>query len=288
MFFSHKDFNFIDAHCHFFPPQIFDAIWRFFEKIDDKGNTKGWPINYKLKIEDMVKFLKSQNVKAFTAYNYAHKEGVADYINEWVKKFSEEEKKVIPFGCVWPDDKDKVDYIEKIFDEYNFYGIKIQPLVQNFYLNDVRMYEIYDILIDRGKWLCVHIGTAPYRNKYVGYKYFIKFIEKYPNMNVIIPHMGAFEYKKFLNLLDNYENLYLDTTMIYIPDNVFPERKMKRPKSDDLVCYQDRILFGTDFPNIPYDYINSTKGLLDLDLSKKFYNDIFFNNAKQLFDLSIE
>lgn len=282
--FTHKDFNFIDAHCHFFPPRIFKAVWDFFENpaID------GWPIKYKYEIDDLVKFLESQNVKAFTAYNYAHKEEVANYINEWVHNFREKCKRVIPFGCVWPDDKDRVDYIKKIFDEYNFYGIKIQPLVQNFYLNDSRMYEIYDLIVDRGKWLCVHIGTAPYRNNYVGYKYFIKFIEKYPNMNVIVPHMGAFEYKKFLNILDNYENLYLDTTMIYIPDNVFPERKMKRPKSDDLVSYQDRILFGTDFPNIPYDYINSTKGLLGLDLSKKFYNDIFFNNAKQLFDLSIE
>lgn len=287
MLFTHNDFDFIDAHCHFFPPQIFEAIWNYFEQTDETGNTKGWPINYKLKIEEMVKFLDSQNVKAFTAYNYAHKEGVADYINEWVYEFCEKYKRTIPFGCVWPEDKDRVEYITKIFDEYNFYGIKIQPLVQNFYINDVRMYEIYDLLLDRGKWLCVHIGTAPYRNKYVGYKNFIKFIEKYPNMKIIVPHMGAFEYKKFLKLLDKYENLYLDTTMIYIPENIFPERVAKRPNSEELISYQDRILFGTDFPNIPYEYTLSTKGLLGLDLSKSFYENIFFNNAKRLFNLTV-
>ena len=53
--FTHKDFDFIDAHCHFFPPQIFNAIWSYFEQTDENGNTKGWPINYKLKIEEMVK-----------------------------------------------------------------------------------------------------------------------------------------------------------------------------------------------------------------------------------------
>ena len=287
MLFTHKDFDFIDAHCHFFPPQIFNAIWSYFEQMDENGNIRGWPINYKLNTEEMVKFLNSQNVKAFTVYNYAHKEGVADYINEWVYKFCEKHQKAIPFGSVWPEDKDKVNYITKIFDDYDFFGIKIQPLVQNFYLDDNRMYEVYDLLLDRGKWLCVHIGTAPYRNKYVGYRNFIKFIEKYPNMKIIVPHMGAFEYKKFLKLLDKYENLYLDTTMIYIPENVFPERILKRPNSEELISYQDRILFGTDFPNIPYEYTLSTKGLLGLNLPKSFYENIFFNNAKRLFNLTV-
>ncbi len=288
MLYTREDFDFIDAHCHFFPPQIFKAIWDFFEKTDGKGNLQGWPINYKQSPEELVQFLENHNVKAFTTYNYAHKKGVADYINEWVNEFCTRHKKAIRFGCVWPEDKDRVEYIKKVFDNYDFYGIKIQPLVQNFYLDDKRMYEIYDLILDRGKWLCVHIGTAPYRNEYVGYKNFIKFIEKYPNMNIIIPHMGAFEYNKFLKLLDKYENLYLDTTMIYIPDNIFPERKAKRPKPDDLTSYQDRILFGSDFPNIPYEYNLSTKGLLSLNLPRNFYENIFFNNAKRLFNLTIE
>ncbi|MFX1377117.1 MAG: amidohydrolase family protein [Promethearchaeota archaeon] len=282
--YNREEFDFIDAHCHFFPPQIFKAIWNFFERPE----IQGWPINYKLNTEELVKFLESKNVKAFTTYNYAHKRGVADFINEWVNDFCMRYKSAIPFGCVWPEDAGREQYITKIFDDYNFKGIKIQPLVQNFYLDDERLTKVYDLIFDRGKWLCVHIGTAPVRNEYVGYKYFIKFIEKYPDMNIIVPHMGAFEYRKFLNLLDKHEHLYLDTTMIYIPGNIFPERKVKRPKSDDLISYQDRILYGTDFPNIPYDYDLSTKGLLNLDLNKAFYQDIFYNNAKRLFNLIIE
>ena len=285
MTFLHSNFDYIDCHTHFFPPQIFKAIWDFFEKPDEKLSTRGWPIKYKLSTNELVSFLENHNVKAFTTYNYAHKDGVADYINEWVNEFCKKYRNSIPFGCVWPEDKDRNEYIKKILDDYNFYGIKIHPLVQNFYLDDERMYEIYDLLVDRGKWLCVHIGTAPYRNEYVGYKIFIKFLEKFPNMNIIVPHMGAFEYSKFLNLLDKYENLYLDTTMIFIPDNIFPERRTKRPKPDILLSYQDRILFGSDFPNIPYDYEYSTKGLLEFDLSREFYEKIFYKNAKRLFNI---
>ncbi|MFX0024198.1 MAG: amidohydrolase family protein [Candidatus Hermodarchaeota archaeon] len=285
MTFKHIDFSYIDSHCHFFPLQIFKAIWDYFEIPDEEGNVRGWPINYKYPIEQLIQILKSKNVIAFTTYNYAHKGGVADYINEWVHKFCQEYRNAIPFGCVWPDDKDRDDYIRKIFDDYGFHGIKIHPLVQNFYLNDERMYKTYEMVVDRGKWLCVHIGTAPYRNEYVGYRNFIKFIEKYPNMKIIVPHMGAFEYDKFIKLLDKYENLYLDTTMIFIPDNIFPERITKRPTEDILLSYQDRILFGSDFPNIPYNYENSTKGLLDCDLPREFYEKIFFKNAKDLFNI---
>jgi len=285
MSFTHKDFKYIDAHTHFFPPQIFKAIWSYFEKPDENGNESGWSINYKLSTEELVSFLNNQNVKSFTTYNYAHKRNVAAYINEWVKQFCDKYENAIPFGCVWPDDKDRVDYIRTIFDDYQFYGIKIQPLVQEFYFDDERMYEIYDLVLDRGKWICFHAGTAPYRNKYVGYKNFMKFLDKYPDMNVIIAHMGAFEYSKFLQLLDNHENLYLDTTMIYIPNNIFPERITKRPKVEDLISYQDKILYGSDFPNIPYNYELSTLGLLELDLPRKFYEKIFYENAKQLFML---
>ncbi|TFF86034.1 MAG: amidohydrolase [Promethearchaeota archaeon] len=286
MSFSHLDFEYIDVHTHFFPPNIFQAIWNYFEKRDEYNRVQGWPVKYKLSIEDLVKFLEKKNVKHFTTLNYSHKENISEYINEWVFKFVQKHEKAIPFGCVWPEDEKRVEYVKKIFDEYNFFGIKIQPLVQKFYMDDPRLDEIYKIMIDRGKWLVAHIGTAPYRNKYVGYAKFLKFIEKYPEINVIVAHMGAFEYRKFLGLLDKYQNLYLDTTMIYIPKNIFPERTTKRPTKEELIAYQDRILFGSDFPNIPYKYENSTKGLLALDLSKKFYHNIFYDNAKKIFQLT--
>ena len=83
MSYTHNDFKYIDSHCHFFPPQIFEAIWNYFEQRDNENKVKGWSINYKLPTEDLVKFLESKSIKYFTAYNYAHKAGVAEYINDW-------------------------------------------------------------------------------------------------------------------------------------------------------------------------------------------------------------
>jgi hypothetical protein len=286
MNYIHRDFEYIDSHVHLFPPKIFKAIWNFFERRDDKGMIRGWPVEYKYSTEKLIQILREHNIRYFTTYNYAHKGGVADYINDWIHQFALSHKQAIPFGCLWPGDKNCENYIQKIFDEYHFQGIKIQPLVQKFYPFDERMDKIYKLIIDRGKWINIHAGTAPYRNKFVGYKNFLKFIEKFPNINVIVAHMGAFEYQKFLNLADKYENLYLDTTMIFILDNVFPERKSRQPTKEQLLSFQEKILFGSDYPNIPYKYKYSTQGLLELDLPRSFYENIFFNNAKRIFNIS--
>ncbi len=286
MRYNHDDFIYIDSHVHFFPPTLFKAIWKFFERPDENGNIRGWPINYKLPNKELVQFLKAKNVKAFTTLNYAHKKGVAEYINKWTIDFCKEVNNAIPFGTVWPGDENREIYIRELFDIHDFLGIKTQPLVQNFSVNDEQMDPIYKLIIDRGKWYYIHAGTAPYRNEYVGFKYFVKFIEKYPNIKVIVAHLGAFEYEKFFTILDQYENLYLDTAMVFIKDNIFPERKVKQPSMDELISFQDRILFGSDFPNIPYKYENSTQGLLDFNLSRNFYENIFYENAKRLFDLN--
>lgn len=287
MDFLHNEFRYIDTHCHFFPPQIFEAIWNFFEQPDSDGNPQGWIIKYKDPIEILVEILESKNVVAYTTYNYAHKKGVAEFINDWTIKFVKGHKRAIPFGCVWPDDKDRLDYIGKIFYEFDFLGLKIQPLVQNFYPDDKRLYQIYDIIVDLGKWFTIHAGTAPYANEFVGYSHFKKFIEKYPNMNVIVAHLGAYEYQEFFKLLDIYENLYLDTSMVYIPGEIYHKwkRDLDYPTPEELLSYQDRLLYGSDYPNIPFEYETSTKGLFNLNLPRKFYENIFYNNAKKLFNI---
>ncbi|MBD3339752.1 MAG: amidohydrolase family protein [Candidatus Lokiarchaeota archaeon] len=284
MVYSHNDFKYIDMHTHFFPKNIFRAIWNLFESKDDQGKVLGWPINYKHSTEELVKFLKDKNVREYTTYNYAHKKGVAKFINSWTIEFVKNHKKAIPFGCVFPEDEDRLEYVINLFEDHNFKGIKLQPLVQNFYLDDERMHDIYKEIIDRNKWLTVHAGTAPYTNKYLGFRNFLSFIKKFPNINVIVAHLGTYEYEDFFSLIDRYENLYLDTSMVYVPEEIYYrwKRNFKHPSSELLESNQERLLYGSDFPNIPFDYEQSSKGLLKLELPKSFYRNIFYGNAKKI------
>jgi len=49
--------------------------------------------------------------------------------------------------------------------------------------------------------------------------------------------------------------------------------------------YQDRILFGSDFPNIPYEYSNQVTALRRLNLGKAVERKIFNDNALNLLGL---
>lgn len=73
-----------------------------------------------------------------------------------------------------------------------------------------------------------------------------------------------------LQLLDN---LYLDTAIVFIPLDLFTKWKtnFQHPVKEMIISYQNRILYGSDFPNIPYNYDISIQGLLDLELDYRTY-----------------
>ena len=71
-------------------------------------------------------------------------------------------------------------------------------------------------------------------------------LKDHPTLKLCVPHLGADEFDAYARLLERYDNLWLDTTMAvagYFP-MALPARLLHvRP---------ERILYGTDFPNIPY------------------------------------
>ena len=82
-------------------------------------------------------------------------------------------------------------------------------------------------------------------------------------------------------MLEHYDNLWLDTTMTlaeYLPIDYFPDLSKMRA---------DRIIFGTDFPNIPYAWDRELKRLCQLKLPEDRLALILGENAKHLFSINI-
>jgi predicted TIM-barrel fold metal-dependent hydrolase len=298
--FKISDFQYIDAHSHFFPERLFKAIWNYWERVY-VPIFPTWHNLYQKRIEELVSFLKEKNVVRFTSLNYAHKKGVAEKLNEWTRNFCDQNPSAIPFGTAHPDDDNLLEYSKKALTEFNFQGFKFQLMVTDFYIYDSRLKPLHELIHDLDKILYVHAGTAPGLNQQplpglkVGVKPFLKYLNDFPENKVIVAHMGGYEYENFFKIVEKNENVYLDTTMIFIPQkvNVFPAEDDPIRMVGESRCLtfmednRDKILFGTDFPNIPYDYEESIIGLLQLNLSKKTYKNIFFRNAVKLFNLSI-
>ncbi len=269
--------GFIDIHSHFFPYKMFTAVWEYFEK-------HNWSIHYKDTPENLAMTLRGFGAERFTVLNYLHKPGLRDGLAEWTRDFAASQPGAIPFGTLFPGEDGNISAARRWFDEWNFMGLKIQPLVSRRPIQDPSMYPVFELMQERGKWLIAHAGTAPYPNEFTHLRFLEIMLSDFPGLNTILCHMGGYEYDLALDMLERFPRLFLDTTMIFVRTNVF-DSAYPLP-SERLLSYSDRLLFGSDYPNIPYPYEESVNGLLRLELGEVFLTKVFRENAERIFNLS--
>lgn len=272
--------KFVDAHVHGFPDKLFDAIWDYFIH-------NYWNINYKLYSEDVVKFIQKQGAKYLNILNYGHKPGISRDLNNWSYDFGKNKESVLSFGTIHPEDSYYEEELERILSPngLDLKGIKLQILVTDFDPEIQKLDLMYETLIEYDKILVMHAGTGPGANEHVGIQHVKPVMERFPKLKLQIPHMGSYEYSEFFDLCRNYPNVYLDTAMIFIDHKLFYDKFDENTTFDDLLDIQDRIMFGSDFPNIPYDYSKSIESIINLPVPEDVKSKIFYKNAINFYNL---
>ena len=264
----------IDFHVHLFPDKMFNAIWNYFSASYQRD------VAHKLYFRECIDYLRKHGVVQIVYSNYAHREGVACGLNDWNRLVLDEYPDLFCFAAYHPGDADALDYAEKILNHPRVLGIKLQLLVQRFFPHDERLFPLYDMLEEKGKRLLFHVGTGPLGNEFVGLKQFQKLLESRPGLQANIAHMGAYEYQGFMDLFDDHPGLYLDTAYAF-----FNEKQMPggfNLGGEVLEKYQDRILYGSDFPNLILPRQAELETLISYDFSPQFYRKVFFENAANL------
>lgn len=273
----------IDFHTHFFPDGVYQALCRWFEAID-------WTIVHQESVDARVAYLKNQGLAHVVSLHYPHKVGMTETLNLFAHELEKKHPDfIVPFGSLHPDDSQKESILRTCFADFKFRGLKIHCHVQKVAPDDPRMDEIYEL--SQGKIILIHCGTGPhFKDKPVnaygydvstvsGVARFEKVVRKHPKVTFVVPHLGYEEMNEFLNLLPDYPNLYLDTSMAlagYFPTNFDFGR---------LAEFPDRLLFGTDFPIIPHPWEKEKNILLGLGLGKEIEDKIFYQNAQSILKL---
>jgi predicted TIM-barrel fold metal-dependent hydrolase len=102
----------------------------------------------------------------------------------------------------------------------------------------------------------------------------------HPTLNVVVAHMGAPDTNAYFALMASHPRLYLDTTMMFARDSPLgADREFDRTL---IAQHADRVLYGTDFPNIPYAYEREHDGLIALGLPAASLDAIARGNARRL------
>jgi hypothetical protein len=260
----------IDFHVHLFPDRLFDAIWRTFRE------EYGWQVRYPLYTPQIIEFLRARGVEKIVFSNYAHKPGVAEGLNRWNLELLEREPDVYCFAAAHPDDP--ASEALKVLEHPRVIGFKLQLLVQRFYPDDERLFSLYERVVEAGKRILMHVGTGPVGNEFVGAKHFRKLMKRYPHLKVNVPHMGEFEVEEFCEVLDEYPGVYLDTAFAFFPH----EMNTCAIHADTLVKYQDRIVYGSDFPNLIFDWEEEIRALVDMGLGEGVLRKVFWGNGLKL------
>ncbi len=271
---NHLPEQIVDFHVHLFPDNFFKAIWKAFVR------DYGWEVLHQFYYRECVDYLREQGVGSVVYSNYAHKQGAARVLNDWNLKVVDELDRVYCFAAFHPDDPDALDYARDVLSHPKILGFKLQLLVQNFYPNDPRMFPLYELILEKNKRLLFHAGTGPVGNPFVGVKYFKKVMERFPGLSANVAHMGGLEYGEFMDLLDVYDNLVLDTAFSFLPTKGYDQGVLK------LLKYKDRIVYGSDFPNLIFPRESEIDNLLGLGLSREFYENVFYSNAEALIENS--
>ena len=265
-----------DIHTHFFPLSVMRAIWKWFDGV-------GWGITYKGKEEYRLDALTRNKIKYFTSLNYAHKLNMARGLNQWVHETHKDTKNMIHFGTFYPEPGVEA-YVKQAVEEFGFQGFKLHCEVSKLDLNTPELRSTFQYLEKDQIPILIHTGTAPLPGEFTGYKYFRPFMEAFPNLKVIVAHMGAYEMEEYASLLDIYPQLALDTTMVfvdYLATGSKPDKYI-----DNLEKYADRIYFGSDFPNIPYNLSHPISNILNFPISTEAKHKILYKNACDLFRIA--
>ncbi len=268
----------VDLHTHFLPPNIQRAVWAVFDEAGPKIG-RPWPIRYRQSLEERVALLRDFGVRAFPTHPYAHKPGVASYLNGWSGEFAATAPEILRSATFYPEPEAGRYVAELVEDGVRMFKIHLQ--VGEFVADDPVLDPVWGVLEDSGTPVTVHAGSGPVGNAFTGPDSVARLLRRFPRLRLVIAHMGAPEYDDFLVLAERYENVHLDTTMVFTEffdaDGAYPAALLPRLK--DL---QPKVLLGTDFPTIPYPYHHQLEGLARLDLGDDWLRDVCWHNALRL------
>ncbi len=272
----------IDAHVHIFPRSILSAIRKWFDE-------NAWHIRYQMTSSEIFEFLLSHGINHIIALQYAHKPGIARYLNKYMsEKCREYGNRVTGMATVFPGEENAETILQEAFDS-GLGGLKLHAHVQCFDMNSEHMNRLYECCRINRKPIVMHIGREPKSTAYGCDPYQLCSAEKlelvlkyFPDIKICVPHLGFDETSAYRKLIEKYDNLWLDTAMV-ITDYFPIEEKV------NLGYYRaDRIMYGSDFPNIPYAWDRELKELNAADISEDALEKISYKNAADFFSIKLQ
>jgi hypothetical protein len=277
----------VDAHVHVMPQRLLDKVWAYF---DAAGPLVGrpWPIAYRWPQEQRLQHLRDLGVRAFPTLLYAHKPQMAASLNDWARDFACEQERaghsdVVQSATFLPEPGVHAYVSRALEDGARVFKVHVQ--VGGFDPRDPLLDPVWGMLADTGVPAVVHTGSGPTPGAFTGPGPFGEVLARHPRLTAVIAHMGMPQHAEFLDLAERFPNVHLDTTMVFVDffDGAQAQTALARSLAPRLSALQDRVVLGTDFPNIPYAYAHQLDVLTRTGLDDDWMRAVLWHNGARLF-----
>lgn len=298
-----------DVRVHLLPPAIAQLIFNAYKR-------DAWPVQYQLMADEVLSFLKRAGVSRVAGICYTSMQGMAPFLNDFMAELWERHRDMlVPFGTVYPGEDGCAQEVTRVLDELGFAGIKLHCHLLKMAPHDAALAPVFEAVAQSGKVLNIHSGTVSRNNgaleevrRYCNVGNFRKAMQRTPHAKVIVPHIGYDEVQEYIDLMDEFPNLYFDTAMAIgghrvaigepLPDvrplelktfapGTHPHLPLPwKPALEQLVpqimARPHRFLYGSDFPHLPYQW-NFEVEQLARYLPQQVLDRVLWTNAAELF-----
>ncbi|MET9493895.1 amidohydrolase family protein [Streptomyces sp. NPDC006552] len=269
----------VDVHTHFMPERVLHKVWAYFDAAGPLVGSE-WPITYREEEAQRLARLREFGVVAFTSLFYPHKPGMAEWLNGWAAGFAARTPDCLHSATFYPE-PGVAAYVRRAV-EAGARVFKAHVQVGAYDPNDPLLDPVWGLLAEAGVPVVTHCGSGPAPGRHTGPGPIARLLARHPRLPLVVAHLGMPEYTGFLDLAERYGQVRLDTTMAFTD---FSERRAPFPPRElgRLLELGDRVLLGSDFPNIPYPYVHQLEAIERLGLGSEWVRAVCYANGAALF-----
>ena len=224
----------IDIHTHAWPDAVApNAI----AALQSLGTLTAF---YDGTVAGLTAIMAQSGVSASVVQPVATKASQVPGINDWAASISG--GGVIAFGAIHPEFEDPGAEIERMA-QMGLRGMKLHPEHQSFAPDEPRLAPIYEAAIAHDMTVFFHAGADALHETVRGTpRAFSAVLEAFPQMRVVLAHLGGFRVWNDVAEVLVGQNVFLDTayTLGHLPDADFVEIVHAHGA--------EKVLFGSDGP----------------------------------------
>ncbi len=204
--------------------------------------------------------------------------------NIWACQVGRDHPRLLPYVSIDPSvmtPGENAAHLADLVENHGARGVKLHSVIQGFFMGDPRMWPVYEACMEMDLGIVAHSGSSHVMDQYGDPWAFAPVYERYPDLRLIMAHMGNGSWHQTRLFAEAYPQAMYDVCelMEWIDIGKGPTAEQFARLIRDIG--PDRVMFGTDFPW--WDPVDCVQRVMDLPLlSREEKEAILGQNAVRL------